>query len=151
MIDCMKKYKMVLSSLDGEVVYKSDYVDIDRAQAYNVEGDRQATVEIAMTAWGMQVEEAGMAPEMPTAEVAAKASQIIQMENRKRSVKEEWLRLTNEVCKAVKAGDEKIFSRVIFEENKERLEKMGYHLALINAGTFEHRIAWAGILFGFTS
>ena len=145
MIDCMKKYKMILSSLDGEIIYKSDNVQVDRAQVYSIERDGQMTAEITMTAWGMKVEEAGTPPEMPTAEVAAAASKIIQTEKCKAAIEKEWTRLTDEVCKAVKAGDEKIYSKVAFGENKERLEEMGYHLILVNAGTFEHRISWEGI------
>ena len=144
MIDCMKKYKMVLTDDEGNV-YKSDNVDIDHAQAYNIEQNGQMTAEIAVTAWGMKVEEAEMPPEMPLAAVAAKATKIIQEEKRKAAIEKEWSRLTDEICKAVKAGDEKIYSKVIFGENKERLEKMGYYLVMSNAGTFEYRIAWAGI------
>ena len=128
MIDCMKKYKMVLSSLDGEIVYKSDNVLIDRAQVYNIERDGQMTAEIAMTAWGMKVEEAGTPPEMPTAAVAKKATKIIQEEKRDKEIAEEWEKLTRDICEAVKHGEEEITVKTIYLVNKERLMKMGYEV-----------------------
>lgn len=148
MLDCMKKYKMVLVDDDGNVC-KSDNVEIRDANIYFT-GRENKFAEIKLVARELRIEEAETPPEMPTAEVARKATKIIQEEKRKAAIEKEWTRLTNEICKAVKAGDEKIYSKVVFGENRDRLEEMGYHLALINAGTFEHRIAWAGILFGFT-
>ena len=145
MINCMKKYKMVLSSTDGEIVYKSDSVYIDESEAYDFERNGRVTAEIRMTAREVEIETAEKPPEMPLAATAAQATKIIQEKKRKAAIEKEWSRLTDEICKAVKAGDEKIYSKVVFGENKERLEKMGYHLVMTNMGTFEYRIAWAGI------
>ena len=146
MIDCMKKYQLTLTDNDGNV-YKSGNVDISESRVYDIEKDgRLMTVDMHLVAWGFQqTNKAGTPPEMPTAEVAAAASKIIQEEKRKAAIEKEWTRLTDEICKAVKAGDEKIYSKVVFGENKERLEEMGYYLVMSNAGTFEYRIAWAGI------
>lgn len=141
MIDCMKKYKMVLSSLDGEVVYKSDYVDIDHAQAYNVERDGQMTAEIAITAWGMKVEEAGTAPEMPLAAVAATASKIIQEEKYKAAIKEQWVNLTEMVCKAIKKGESYIHVNSLWMENEKRLIEMGYEVSRVDL-SHEWIIRW---------
>lgn len=149
MLDCMKKYKMVLTDDDGNI-YKSDNVEIRNANVYFTGREEDKFAEIKLVMRRLRIEEAGMTSEMPLAAVAAAATKIIQEEKRRAAIENEWTRLTNEICKAVKAGDEKIYSRVMFEENKERLEEMGYHLVMTNAGTFEHRIAWAGILFGFT-
>ena len=141
MIDCMKKYKMVLSSLDGEIVYKSDNVLIDRAQIYNIERDGQMTAEIAMTAWGMKVEEAGTPPEMPTAAVAKKATKIIQEEKRDKEIAEEWEKLTRDICEAVKRGEEEITVKKIYLVNKERLMKMGYEVNR-DSCNYIFRIRW---------
>lgn len=145
MLNFEKTYKMVLVDDEGNT-YKSDSARLMNADIHSV-GPEELYAEILVSAPRFMIEmnEAGMPPEMPTATVAAKASQIIQMENRKQLVEEEWLRLTNEVCKAVKAGYGKIYSKVFFKENKERLEKMGYHLVITNSGTFEYRIAWERI------
>lgn len=151
MLNFEKTYKMVLTDDEGNT-YKSDNARLMNADIHSV-GPEELYAEILVSAPRFMIEmnKAEKPPEMPLAVVAAKATKIIQEEKRKKAIEKEWTRLTEEVCKAVKEGDEKIFTRVIFEENKERLEKMGYHLALINTGTFEYRIAWAGILFGFTS
>lgn len=144
MLDCTKTYKMVLTDDDGNI-YKSNNVEIRDANVYFTGRDIDKFAEIKLVMRRLRIEEAETPPEMPLATVAATASKIIQEEKRKAAIEKEWTRLTEEVCKAVKAGDEKIFSRVIFEENKERLEKMGYYLVMSNAGVSEYRIAWAGI------
>lgn len=140
----MKTYKMVLTDDDGNI-YKSNNVEIRDANVYFTGCETDMFAEIKLVMRRLCIENAETPPEMPLATVAATASKIIQEEKRRAAIEKEWMRLTDEICKAVKAGDEKIYSKVVFGENKERLEEMGYHLALINAGTFEHRIAWAGI------
>lgn len=150
MLNFEKTYKMVLTDDEGNT-YKSDNARLMNVDIHNV-GPEELYAEIMVSAPRLIIEMNGAATpsEMPTAEVAAKASQIIQMENRKKSVEKEWLRLTNEVCKAIKAGDEKIYFKIMFEENKMRLKKMGYHLVMTNPGTVEFRISW-GNLYEFTS
>ena len=148
MIDCMKKYKMVLSSTDGEIVYKSDSVDIDHAQAYNIEQNGQMTAEIAITAWGMKIEEAETPLEMPTAAVARKAAKIIQEEKRNKEIAEEWKKLTKEICQAVKRGEEEITVKTIYLVNKERLMKMGYEIYR-DSCVYVFRIRWVEPEFKF--
>lgn len=128
MIDCMKRYKMVLSSTDGEIVYKSDNVQVSHAQVYDTERNRQFMAEIEMTAREMKVEVAETPPEMPTAAVARKATKIIQEEKRDKEIAEEWEKLTKEICEAVKRGKEGITVKTIYTINKERLMKMGYEV-----------------------
>jgi len=142
MIDCMKKYKMVLSSTDGEIVYKSDNVQVDRAQVYNIERDWQMTAEIAMTAWGVKVEGAGMPPEMPSAEAAAKATKIIQEEKYKVAIEEQWANLTEMVCKAIKKGESYIHVNSLWMENEIRLIEMGYEVSRVDL-SHEWIIRWA--------
>lgn len=142
MIDCMKKYKMVLSSTDGEIVYKSDNVQVDRAQVYSIERNGQVTAEIEMTAWGMKVEEAETPPEMPSAEVAKKATKIIQEEKHKAAIEEQWINLTEMVCKAIKDGKSYITVKSLWMENEARLIEMGYEVSRIDLSQ-EWMIRWA--------
>ena len=142
MIDCMKKYKMVLSSTDGEIVYKSDSVQIDHTQAYNIERNGQMTAEIAMTAWGIKVENAETSPEMPLATVAAAASKIIQEERYKAAVEEQWISLTEMVCKAIKKGESYIHVNSLWMENEKRLIEMGYEVSRVDL-SHEWIIRWA--------
>ena len=142
MIDCMKKYKMVLSSTDGEIVYKSDSVQIDHTQVYNIERNGQMTAEIAMTAWGIKVENAETPPEMPTAEVAEKATNIIREEKYKAAIEEQWVNLTEMVCKAVKKGESYIHVNSLWMENEKRLIEMGYEVSRVDL-SHEWIIRWA--------
>lgn len=148
MIDCMKKYKMVLSSTDGEIVYKSDNVQVNSSQAYSIGLNDQITAEIEMTARGMKVEEAETPPEMPSAEVAAKATKIIQEEKRDKNIAEEWEKLTKEICQAVKRGEEEITVKTICIANKERLMKMGYEVNR-DSCHYVFRIRWVEPEFKF--
>ena len=142
MIDCMKKYKMVLSSTDGEIVYKSDSVQINHTQAYDIERNGQMTADIAMTAWGVKVENAGTPPKMPSAEVAEKATKIIQEERYKAAVEEQWVSLTEMVCKAIKKGESYIIVKSLWMENEKRLIEMGYEVSRLD-NSHEWKIRWA--------
>lgn len=139
---------MVLTSTDGEIIYKSDNVQVDRAQVYSIERNGQVTAEIEMTVRGMKVEEAETPPEMPTAAVAAKATKIIQEEKRDKEIAEEWEKLTREICQAVKRGEEKIAVKTICIANKERLMKMGYEVDR-DSCHYVFRIRWVEPEFKF--
>jgi hypothetical protein len=139
MIDCLKKYKMVLSSTDGEIIYKSDNVQVEQASAWDHEINGRMTVEIKMTAWGMGVETAETPPEMPLAGVAAQATKIIREEKRKVEVEKQWKYLTEIVCHAIKRGDEYAVVKDIFDENKLRLIEMGYEVDKNRVGDWEIR------------
>ena len=141
MIDCMKKYKMVLVDDDGNV-YKSDNVRLMNTQVHNV-GREELYAEIMVSAQGFKIEMNGaeLPPEMPTAAVAAKATKIIQEEQRDKEIAEEWEKLTREICQAVKRGKEEITVKTIFIANKERLMKMGYEVDR-DSCNYVFRIGW---------
>ena len=140
MLDCMKKYKMVLSSVDGEIVYKSDCVDVDRAQIYSIdERDGQVTAEIEMTIRGIKVETMETPPEMPIAAVAAKATKIIQEEKYKAAIEEQWGNLTETICKAIKKGESYITVKSLWIENETRLTEMGYEVFKFDCREWEIR------------
>ena len=141
MLDCMKKYKMVLTDEDGNV-YKSDNVDISGSRGYNIEKDGQMTADMHLIAWGFRQESvAETPPEMPTATVAAKATKIIQEEKRDKGIAEEWKKLTREICEAVRQGKEEITVEAIYIANKERLMKMGYEVNR-DSCNYVFRIRW---------
>ena len=127
MLDCMKKYKMILVDDDGNV-YKSDNVEIRNANVYlpGCKEDMFAEIELVMRR--LHIENVETPPEMPTAAVAAKATKIIQEEKRDKEIAEEWEKLTKEICQAVKRGEEEITVKTICIANKERLMKMGYEV-----------------------
>lgn len=142
MIDCMKKYKMVLTDDDGNV-YKSDNVDISGSRGYNIEKDGCMTADMHLIAWGFRRESvAGTPPEMPTAEVAATASKIIQEEKYKAAIKEQWISLTEMVCKAIKKGESYIHVNSLWMENEKRLIEMGYEVSRVDL-SHEWIIRWA--------
>ena len=132
---------MVLSSIDGEIVYKSDNVLVDHSETYSFTQDRQVNVEMKLTACNMKIETAETPPEMPKATVAAQATKIIKEEQRKIDVEKQWKYLTEIVCHAIKCGKEYAATSVIFDENKLRLIEMGYEVEKNRLGDWE--IRWA--------
>ena len=145
MLDCMKKYQLVLPDKDGNV-YKSGNVDISESRAYDIEKDgRLMTLDMHLVAWGFQqTNRAGTPPEMPLAEVAAKATKIIQEEKRKAAIEKEWTELTNEVCKAIKKGESYIYVKTLWMENEKRLIEMGYEVSKIDTENGRvWKIRWA--------
>ena len=145
MIDCMKKYKMVLTDDDGNI-YKSDDVEIRNADVYLFGRKEDEFAEIELVMRRLHIENAEMPPEMPTAAVARKATKIIQEEKRDKKIAEEWERLMKEICEAVKRGEEEITVKTIYTVNKERLMKMGYEVDR-DSYDFVFRIRW--VEYGF--
>ena len=141
MIDCMKNYKMVLTDDDGNV-YKSDNVEIRDANVYfpGCKEDMFAEVELVMRR--LCIENAEKPPEMPLAEVAAKATKIIQEEKFKAAIEEQWVNLTEMVCKAVKKGESYIHVNSLWMENEKRLIEMGYEVSRVDL-SHEWIIRWA--------
>lgn len=141
MIDCMKKYKMVLTDDDGNV-YKSDNVEIQNANVYFPGCKEGKNAEIVLVMRELCIEEAGTPSEMPTAAVAAKATKIIQEEKYKAAVEEQWVSLTEMVCKAVKKGESYIHVNSLWMENEARLIEMGYEVSRVDL-SHEWIIRWA--------
>ena len=144
MLDFIKTYKMVLTDDEGNT-YKSDNVKVMNADIHSV-GPEELYAEIMVSAPRFMIEmnEAGAPPEMPLAEVAAKATKIIQEEKRKAAIEKEWTELTDEVCKAVKKGESYIYVKSLWMENEKRLIEMGYEVSKIdtdNGGVW--KIRWA--------
>ena len=126
MIDCMKKYKMVLTDEDGNV-YKSDSVDITESRGYNIEKNGQMAADMHLIAWGFKLESAaGTPPGMPTAEEARLAVDVIREEKRKKVIAEEWNWLIGLVRTAVRDGNEYVKTGRVCDENKWRLIELGY-------------------------
>lgn len=138
----MKKYKMVLTDEDGNT-YKSDNVRVMNADIHSV-GQEELYAEIMVSAPRFMIEmnEAETPPEMPTAEVAATASKIIQEEKYKAAIKEQWISLTEMVCKAVKKGESYIHVNSLWMENEIRLTEMGYEVSRVDL-SHEWIIRWA--------
>lgn len=144
MLDFMKTYKMVLTDDDGNV-YKSNNVKLMNADIHSV-GPEELYAEIMVSAPRFMIEmnEAGMPPEMPLAAVAAKATKIIQEEKRKAALEKEWVQLTDEVCKAVKKGESYIYVKSLWMENEKRLIEMGYEVSKIDTENGRvWKIRWA--------
>lgn len=141
MIDCTKEYKVVLTDEDGNI-YKSDNVEIRDANVYFTGCEDFAEIKLVM--WKLCTENAETPPEMPLAEVAAKATKIIQEEKRRKATEKEWVQLTDEVCKAIKKGESYIYVKSLWMENEKRLIEMGYEVSKIdtdNGGVW--KIRWA--------
>lgn len=141
MLNFEKTYKMVLTDDEGNV-YKSDNVRLMNADIHSV-GPEELYAEIMVSAPRFMIEmnDAETPPEMPTAEVARKATKIIQEEKRDKEIAEEWKKLTREICQAVKRGEEQITVKTIFTVNKERLMKMGYEVYK-DSCSYDFRIRW---------
>ena len=140
MLDCMKKYKMVLTDDDGNV-YKSDDVEIRDANVYFTGREEDKFAEIELVMRRLCIEEAETPPEMPTAEVARKATKIIQEEKYKAAIEEQWINLTEMICKAIKKGESYIRVNSLWTENETRLTKMGYEVSKFDCREWE--IQWA--------
>lgn len=144
MLDFIKTYKMVLTDDEGNT-YKSDNVKVMNADIHSV-GPEELYAEIMVSAPRFMIEmnEAGTPPEMPLAEVAAKATKIIQEEKRKAAIEKEWTELTNEVCKAIKKGESYIYVKTLWMENEKRLIEMGYEVSKIDTENGRvWKIRWA--------
>ena len=137
MIDCSKTYSMVLTDDDGNV-HKSDNVEIRDANVYFTGCEDFAEIKLVMR--GLCIEEAETPPEMPTAATAEKATKIIQEEKYKAAIEEQWINLTEMVCKAVKKGESCIFVNSLWLKNEARLIEMGYEVSKINS---QWKIQWA--------
>jgi hypothetical protein len=107
-------------------------------------GPEELYAEIMVSAPRFMIEmnEAGTPPEMPLATVAAQATKIIQEEKYKAAVEEQWVSLTEMVCKAVKKGESYIHVNSLWIENEKRLIEMGYEVSRVD---FSHEwiIRWA--------
>ena len=141
MLDCMKTYKMILTDDDGNV-YKSDNVEIRNANVYFTgrEADKFAEIELVMRE--LCIENAETPPEMPLAATAAKATKIIQEEKYKAAIEEQWINLTEMVCKAIKKGESCIIVKSLWMENETRLTEMGYEVSKLD-NSHEWKIRWA--------
>jgi hypothetical protein len=133
---------MILADDDGNV-YKSDNVRLMNAQVHNV-GREELYAEIMVSAQGFKIEmnEAETPPEMPLATVAAKATKIIQEEKYKAAIEEQWVNLTEMVCKAIKKGESYIHVNSLWMENETRLIEMGYEVSRVDL-SHEWIIRWA--------
>lgn len=140
MLDCMKKYKMVLTDDDGNV-YKSDNVEIRNANIYFPGCEEGKFAEIELVMRGLCIENAELPPEMPTAAVARKATKIIQEEKYKVAIEEQWVNLTEMVCKAIKKGESYIHVNSLWMENEKRLVEMGYEVSRVDL-SHEWIIRW---------
>ena len=141
MIDCTKKYKVVLTDEDGNV-HKSDNVEIQDANVYFTGCEDFAEIKLVM--WKLCTENAETPPEMPLAAVAAKATKIIQEEKRKKALEKEWVQLIDEVCKAVKKGESYIYVKSLWMEDEKRLIEMGYEVSKIDTDNGRvWKIRWA--------
>ena len=143
MLDCIKTYKMVLTDEDGNV-YKSDNVEIRNANVYFTgrEADKFAEIELVMRR--LCIEEAETPPEMPLAATAEKATKIIQEEKYKAAIEEQWINLTEMVCKAIKKGESYIIVKSLWIENETRLIEMGYEVSIIDTDNGRvWKIRWA--------
>lgn len=78
---------------------------------------------------------------MPTAEVAREVTKVIQEDQRNKAIMEEWERLTKLICAAIKQGSEWITVRTLYDDNKNRLEQMGYRVVK-ESTTYNWRITW---------
>ena len=141
MIDCMKNYKMVLTDDDGNV-YKSNNVEIRDANVYVPGRKEDMFAEIKLVMRRLHIEEVEKPPEMPMAEVAQKATKIIQEERYKAAVEEQWISLTEMVCKAIKKGESYIHVNSLWMENEKRLIEMGYEVSRVDL-SHEWIIRWA--------
>ena len=141
MLDCMKTYKMVLSDDDGNV-YKSNNVEIRNANVYFTGRDIDKFAEIELVMRRLCIEEAETPPEMPLAATAEKATKIIQEEKYKAAIEEQWINLTEMVCKAIKKGESYIIVRSLWLQNEARLTKMGYEVSRLD-NSHEWKIRWA--------
>ena len=141
MLDCMKTYKMVLSDDDGNV-YKSNNVEIRNANVYFTGRDIDKFAEIELVMRRLCIEEAETPPEMPLAETAAQATKIIQEERYKAAIEEQWINLTEMVCKAIKKGESYIIVKSLWLQNEARLTEMGYKVSRLD-NSHEWKIQWA--------
>ena len=141
MLDCMKKYSMILTDNEGNT-YKSNNVEIRNANVYHTGCKEDMFAEIELVMRRFCIEEAGTPPEMPTAEVAATASKIIQEEKYKAAIEEQWINLTEMVCKAIKKGESYIHVNSLWMENEIRLTEMGYEVSRVDL-SHEWIIRWA--------
>lgn len=141
MLDCMKTYKMVLSDEDGNV-YKSNNVEIRNANVYFTGRDIDKFAEIKLVMRRLRIEEAETPPEMPLAETAAQATKIIQEERYKAAIEEQWINLTEMVCKAIKKGESYIIVKSLWLQNEARLTEMGYKVSRLD-NSHEWKIQWA--------
>lgn len=135
---------MVLSSIDGEIVYKSDSVHVVESEAYDFERNGRVTAEIRMTAREVEIETAEKPPEMPLAATATQATKIIQEKKRKAAIEKEWTQLIDEICKAIKKGESYIWVKTLWMENEKRLIEMGYEVSKIDTENGRvWKIQWA--------
>lgn len=142
MLNFEKTYKMVLTDDEGNT-YKSDNARLMNADIHSV-GPEELYAEILVSAPRFMIEmnEAGMAPEMPLAAVAAKATKIIQEEKRKTAIEREWKKLVVDIYHAIKQGRQYILLPALFKENKIRLEKKGYKVIKEKCNSYEWEISW---------
>ena len=144
MLNFEKIYKMVLVDDEGNT-YKSDNARLINADIHSV-GPEELYAEITVSAPKFMIEmnEAETPPEMPLAATAAKATKIIQEEKYKAAIEEQWVNLTEMVCKAIKKGESYIIVKSLWMENETRLIEMGYEVSKIdtdNGGVW--KIRWA--------
>ena len=144
MLNFEKTYKMVLVDDEGNT-YKSDNVRLMHADIHSV-GPEELYAEIMISAPRFLIEMNGAAtpPEMPTAGVARKATTIIQEEKYKAAIEEQWINLTEMVCKAIKKGESYIHVNSLWMENEIRLTEMGYEVSRVDL-SHEWIIRWVGI------
>ena len=142
MINFEKIYKMILTDDEGNT-YKSDNVRLMNVDIHSV-GPKELYAEIMVSAPRFMIEmnEAATPPEMPLAATAEKATKIIQEERYKAAIEEQWVNLTEMVCKAIKKGESYIVVKSLWLQNEVRLTEMGYQVSKIDDG-HGWRIRWA--------
>lgn len=149
MIDCSKIYKMVLTDDDGKT-YKSDFVKIYNTELRRLNWTKEVVLNMEIESHELVIGDpnAETPPEMPSAEVAAKATKIIQEEKRKKALEKEWTQLTDEACKAIKKGESYIWVKTLWMENEKRLIEMGYEVSKIDTDNGRvWKIRWAESLY----
>ena len=117
---------------------------------FKIKFDDDDTDEISFYGGCMEIKEAEMQglakkeetpPTMPTAEVAREVTKVIQEDQRNKAIMEEWGKLTKLICAAIKQGSEWITVRTLYDDNKNRLEQMGYRVVK-ESTTYNWRITW---------